>query len=213
MKKACLLFWILIQLCLDTFGQDKSDNIYLETGFGTGSYSSFNIGIDMLVYETHMFTISYSIQSRISSATPPGYQAGFSFSGGDQSPIDQLQLVYFIYGKVLYIPGFTPRFALRGGIVVGNYFHPVNFVHVNPAAGSWFSIFPPYDTYTMEKDFTTGLILNPTVELPFTSVLGILGGVFSIISTQTNSYGVNINIMLGSLRDKTVQMKYRNSPY
>lgn len=168
---------------------------YSEFGLGGGTGYSAKLALNFIINKNSFFSLSYYYISNKASTTPPDYEPGLVIFG-DATPQQTASLACPMYGRVLYTPKRNTRFILKGGFALGRVSTPENFVPVNPG---WLG--PNYD-YSISHDFTAGIILNPSMEVPFGRVFGMSFGLYSILTSQVSSTGVEVNFLLGKLRNK-----------
>jgi len=201
MKRHIFLFNLLASLCCMpcSYGQVFC---YSEFGLGGGTDHSAKLSLDFIINKNNFFSLSYYSISNNASTTPPDYEPGLTFFGNDL-PQQTTSLVCPMYGRVLYMPGKNTRFILKGGLALGRVSTPENFVPLVPQG--WFWLGPNY-TYNINHEFTAGIILNPSVEIPFGRVFGMSVGLYSILTSQISSTGLEVNFILGKLRNKKKDM-------
>ena len=168
--------------------------IYGEMGSGEGTSISRQIGVNMIMPKSNMFSMFYAGSYRISPNTPSDYK-GILFSDFLKQKLNVLMLCY---GKVYNGNSSNVRYILRGGIAIGNVITPVNYQHSIFPPGSWIN-YPNY-TYTLNRQFIMGLVLKPSVELTLARYFGLAIGAYANVNPEMSVVGVDASIIFGSVR-------------
>jgi len=194
MKKAHLLFYLLLLECYPIYGQYG----YLEEGVGGGTHFSAKVGFGGVIKKVNNFSLSMYYLSRRSNNAPADYHPGLVFFG-DGRPQTITELICPMYGKVFYMANSNSRFVVKGGLAIGSVINPVNFVPAHST--SWLYLGPNY-IYSTNTDITAGIVLNPSIELPVCRVFGLSFGMYCVFTSKSSSIGLEGNILLGVVRNK-----------
>ena len=177
--------------------QSKDVFIYDETGIGYGTHFSFQTAINCIFNNDQVAALGFYRNSRLAPDAPSDYHTGV-LTG---LPRQRLNMLGFMYGKVLYARNYKLRYVLKGGLAIGDATTPANF---QPAGNGAIWYFGPNYTYSNNTVFNYGVVINPTVELPLSPYFGFSLGIFSMINPISSSAGLEANVIFGRLRDKKV---------
>jgi hypothetical protein len=197
MKKPLLLL-IFVLFCQQAFSR-KMDSlyVYMDAGalFGINKINGVTLGINA-VYKQHAFTFSHCDFTNAAKNVPADYEPGFALFGG--TPLTSLFLLGLEYGHVWYSSKPIMRFVLKGGLFMGTYEYPDNFVP-QESTGMFFTSSNYSFEYKTEKVFAVKL--SPTLELP-SRFAGLSIGLFGLIVPKSSTAGLQINVLLGKVRNK-----------
>ena len=193
--KYIVLFLCMLFLQLRPFA--KKDSLYVYSvwgvGVGTGPEFSFKLGADV-IYKRQAFSFAYQ-----GCLLPAKEQPADFFAGITKHRVrvrSRADLFSLMYGRVWYL-GSTARFIMKGGVVAGKYTYPSNFVYLPPPGGAYGGNY----SYTEVSTSFFGIKLNPVLEIP-TPVVGGTVGVYAYASNIAISAGIELNFLLGELKDK-----------
>ena len=174
MKKALLIMFAVF--CgYSAYCQSKDVFIYDETGIGYGTHFSFQTAINCIFNNDQVAALGFYRNSRLAPDAPSDYHTGV-LTG---LPRQRLNMLGFMYGKVLYARNYKLRYVLKGGLAIGDATTPANF---QPAGNGAIWYFGPNYTYSNNTVFNYGVVINPI----------------------SSSAGLEANVIFGRLRDKKV---------
>ncbi len=193
----------LLLYCCSTFVYAQTDStaitakirypyIYAETGLSLGTHASAYADLNMVFQKDNIISLYYLNCGRNSPTVPKDY--GTDFFG--LQPLQIVSMYGITYGKVFYTNSPLLRYVLKGGISAGTVSTPVNFVKVY--GGGWFG--PDY-SYTNDKQFTVGILLNPEIEFPLGRYFGFTFGAFADINPISTVAGINLGLIFGKVRN------------
>ncbi len=192
MKKIILLCVIVI-FAINCFAQQQN-LLYMEAGAGGGTHVSFKFGLNYVFYESNVVSALLFSNFKNDPSVPGDYQRDL-FGG---RPKDYMTIGAFMYGKMLYSIDREVRYNLRGGLALGNVTTPVNF----RKRYTYSYLFGSNYDYDQDTKNTAGVVLNPTIEFPFGRAFGLSVGLFSVISAEMSSFGVEGSMLIGRVRHK-----------
>lgn len=193
MKHIIILFSLVISLNGQAqFFQNHA--LYVTCGLNkaTDDYAGTSGSLQYVYKEKFALKYGSSSNMRVAETLPSNYSLGlFSLS----RPKDRLSFEYFTIGGVLKFKDF-------------------HFVRLNLAVGvarikekkitEWESTYGgPYGSNYIPKSNlveSTGIILNPSLELPLGRGIGISISPYAIFSNKLQSAGCSFNVMFGLLR-------------
>lgn len=130
---------------------------------------------------------------------PEDFERGFVFG---KVPAVIIKSRAILVGKVMEHPNGLWQFDLRGGINFGTVQKPVNFVKKSKTDPG---MSPPLSnnySYDLEKKSFVGLVLNPTINLNFSRVVGLSLGARANLNPNDISVGFEAGLIMGYLRGK-----------
>lgn len=175
--------------------QKKSNNLYLSDSFDIGG-DFLGIGLDLnfIYHEETSFTLGVFGNLSLTKNYPSDIDNSdsFGFSG-----IDGSGHFYVMVGKMMKVNNFSRiRFNLSAGLA-----RSLGDVHENFVRGQKTDDGYYYD-YDLNSYQTVSLILNPKIEFPLFSLIGIQISPKIILNKHRSFYGVGFGIMLGKLRER-----------
>jgi hypothetical protein len=173
---------------------------YGEIGGGYGTHGSLKIAFDIINHTSNTISICFFFSSHRDPDRPPDFAPGLF----EPYPQQQLYMFGIMYGKVFYSKQTTTRFVLKGGLSGGVVYTPQNYI----SAGSWFEA---NYTYSLKHEFTPGILLNPTMELPVRRYFGLSFGLYTNVNFISPVFGVEGSMIFGKLRNKTLQEMNRKA--
>lgn len=172
-----------------------------------GKYPGGKYSLEFINSNNISYTFGVYEQGRKYDNLPDDYEPPngiFSvFLFGMDFPLEERTTVYLGLGKIIQTDEGETRFNLSAGLGCNLLSYPTNFIKITP------SITSENYSYTYKKDYSIGLILNPTVDFAFCRYFGISTGFISVISPNGSSFGFELSYMLGAVRQKRI--KNRNA--
>ena len=198
MKKLLLLLAVLLFQHPAFSKKLDSLYIYMDLGgmVGINKTNGVTLGINA-VYKKHAFTFAYCDFTNAAKNVPFDYEPGFSLLG-DGTPLTSLVLLGLEYGHVWYFNRPVTRFVLKGGLFIGTYEYPDNFVP-QQSTGMFFVSSNYSFEYKTRKVFAVKV--SPTLELP-SRFAGLSVGLFGMVVPKSSTAGVEIHLLLGKVRNK-----------
>lgn len=188
---ALLVFLLLLN---NVYADKKGPFIYAEAGFGIGEQHLGKLSVN-IIYGKHVFSTGVYRYAQPAKNSPPDYHAGaFDLFANPTKVYAPVVLWGLMYGRqyTAYHP--YCRMLIKGGLFTGLYMHPENFRH----AGGLFSSNYDYDEI---HETAFGFVVNPVIEFP-ARYAGISCGVYAVVSNRISGGGINMNFLLGKLREK-----------
>jgi hypothetical protein len=128
---------------------------------------------------------------------PSGIFSNFLF--GMDYPMEERTTVYFGMGKVFPADKGKNRFNLSAGLGYNLLSYPSDFKKITPSGTS------ENYSYVYKKDYSIGLVINPTADFGVWRFFGLSTGIISVISPNGSSVGFELSYMLGSVRHKKIK--------
>jgi hypothetical protein len=109
-----------------------------------------------------------------------------------------LVLLGLEYGHVWYFSKPIVRLILKSGVFMGTYEYPDNFTPKKPTGSLFLSSNYSFE-YKRERVFAAKI--SPSLELP-SRFAGLSVGMFGMIAPKSGTAGIEINVLLGKVRNK-----------
>lgn len=168
--------------------------IYGEIGGGGGGNTAIKFGLNSLFLKDNIVCFDYYYNGGIADNIPADYR-GQLFGGRPRYSMNTFNL---LYGKMFSESPFI-RVALKGGLSMGIANYPNEYIPRK--SGGMFSFGTNY-TVAYKHEFVGGLLLNPVVELPFTSGWGMAVGLQGNINSYKSFVNLEITTIFGKIRDR-----------
>lgn len=175
--------------------QQTKNLLYIDAGLGGGDVLSTKAGLNYVFNESNVFSFTLYQHFKTTVNYPADYNGGGILLQSN-IPKDYMTIGVLMYGKMLYSKVQNIRYNLKAGIAIGYVTNKINFRH---SSGGWFQSNYDYDT---KNNRIAGIVLNPTIEFPFNHACGLSFGLFSAITTEMSSFGIEGNILLGKVRNR-----------
>lgn len=182
------------------FNKPASNSIFGQFTYGNGSHEIISGSLTYINKKGFSITLQAANESRNSKNVPPDYEPGWLVIFGDGIPNESISTTSILAGKVLEEESRLIRLNLRAGISYGIIERPVNFVKKSKSAFIFGST--SYYEYDIQKNRYIGLILNPTMDIMISRIVGLSTGIRANINGQTITYGGEIGLQIGSLRKR-----------
>lgn len=195
MKQVFFLFSVIISLAGRTqVFQDHA--LYLSSGYNKTSdnYTGGSGSLQYLYKEKFALKYGSSSNGQVSETLPRDYSGGlFSVS----KPKNRLSFEYITVGRVLKIKDFhLVRLNLAVGVA---RITKKTITGWEPTYGGLFDA--NYIAKT-NPETSSGIILNPALELPLGRGIGLSISPYAVFSNKLQSAGCSFNVMFGLLRGK-----------
>lgn len=195
MKQAILILSLVISLTgQGQFFQNHA--LYLTSGLNSASnnYSGSSGSLQYVYKEKYALKYGTSSNMRVSETLPRDYSGGlFSFG----KPKDRLFFEYVTIGRVLKLKS-TPLIRLNLAIGVARIQEKTITEWESTYGGLFGANYIPKSNLTK----STGIMLNPSLELPLGRGIGFSISSYAIFSNKLESAGCSFNLMIGLLRGK-----------
>ncbi len=191
--KRIFLFLALIYLCTllhPAMAQAKKLFIYGELGIGLGNFSGGKFALNT-IFDNNIITAGFWPDFRRSPQCPADYSSLFS-----NSVSQTITTFGLLYGKVLYTHNNAVRYTFKGGIGGCRVVSPSNFVR---QYNTWFG---PNYSFERREETSVPLILNPSMELPYSRGFGFNFGIYGNVNLISPSVAVEANMIFGYLRKR-----------
>lgn len=189
-----ILFFFLSHHVKGQFSENH--NIYTQSSFSIGTHLGIHGSIDYIYKNTYSLSVGARLYGQKSKQRPSDFKGGFAsaISFGLADGNDLYTDVHVLVGRVLplNIPG--RRLNLRAGLSYTDVTKAINFEPIEK------SILGGNYSFDNHRFSTVSLVLNPTLEYPFSQVLGISVYGLCIVNKETVNVGVGFGIIYGFLR-------------
>lgn len=199
---------LLLSLCLASIFSSAqfSKNHLIYASIGDTHLSNYDGGVTSLHYihkNKYSFEFAYSALYRKSPSQPEDYQPFFDliiFQPGDYEAYDQIQSFTLMIGRIIPTELNKIRFNLKGGIAYSRILEVSNWVKKSRPFifSSW-----EYYEYDIGISRRFGIAIEPSLEFPLGRFVGASLNPFALINEKNFTYGCNVKIMIGLLRQKT----------
>lgn len=189
------LFIGFIQTIAAQFSNPSSHSVYAQFTHGNGSHDIYSASLTHINKRGFSITLQSTNESRNSKNLPADYEPGWSIMG-DGIPDVSISTKSLLVGKVFEEQSKLLRFNLQGGICYGTIERPVNFVK---KSYHFFGAVTYYD-YELQKNRFIGLILNPTMDILISRMIGFSTGILTNINHQTITMGAQFSLQFGFIR-------------
>ncbi len=205
MIKKIIFFKFLLVSTMASAQFAENHFIYIDLGVPVASnYSGSVIDADLnyIYKQKYTFEFGFSFLYRESESQPEDYNYDpfIDLWPTEQSPFDQIYSFKLLTGRLIKTKSKLVRFNLKGGLSYSRFIKVTSWEKVT-RSGFFGSSYEDYD-YELEKLEGFGLVIEPSIEFPLTRVVGLSVSPFAYLSNQASAYGLNLEIMLGYLRDK-----------
>lgn len=192
-----IIFFVIgfIQTIAAQFSNPASHSVYAQFTHGNGSHDIYSSSLTHINKRGFSITLQSTNESRNSKNLPADYEPGWSIMG-DGIPDVSISTKSLLVGKVFEEQSKLLRFNLQGGICYGTIERPVNFVK---KSYHFFGAVTYYD-YELQKNRFIGLILNPTMDILISRMIGFSTGILTNINHQTITMGAQFSLQFGFIR-------------
>jgi len=181
----------------------ENSNLYLKAGGIVGNYYGVDLSLEYISHKEQSFSAGVYFQNRKSPDIPEDYVSPLGimgkvmFWGLDLDyPKVELTTFYLSTGKVLKSNSGKIRYDLSGGIGVNYIVAPANFIKKEPLESA------ENYSYTFNKGYSLGLIINPSVDFAIWKYFGFSTGITSMISKEGFTCGIEIAYLIGLVNNK-----------
>lgn len=177
----------------------KSTFVFLTMGYGAGTHLTGSVSLDFVTARHLFFSFGFTDQTRTSNNAPSGYRSGIFDIFGADGPEETLQQAFFTGGKIFPSKHSRFRYVLSGGLAIGRFTEPVNFVKKTSIP---ILIFGNSHSYSQKTTQTLGLILAPRIDIPVARWFGMSLGALATINRKSSGFAVIGSMQLGYLRQR-----------
>jgi len=200
MKRLYTFLALLICLTAVVHAQSASRHktyFMLTFGGGIGTHLTGTLSLDVISPTDFFFSASYWRQGKDAPEVPSDYNKGLTFFG-DGVPEQATEMFALTFGKVF--PSSHPRcrYVLSGGLGMGTFQEPTNFVR---RSQDIFSLSSNY-SYSEEKTPVVGLLFTPRIEFPIARWFGLSIGTLININSKDSAFALTTAMQFGRLRKK-----------
>lgn len=179
----------------------EKHHIYTKFGFELGTHLGLNISYNYIYNNAYSLEVGVRGYCAKSELRPSDYKAGleaaFSLGLGNSNGNDYYNDVFLLVGKVIPINRLSNR---RLNVKVGLAYTEVNVVeNFQPAPTSFLGA---NYTYDIRHYNTISLLINPTLEYPFSQFIGVYVSPQISVNKEAVNVGVGIGLEVGLLRGK-----------
>ena len=195
MKQIIILFSLVVSLSGQAqLFQNHALKVTSGLNIATGDYLGTSGSLQYVYKEKFALKYGSSSNMRVAETLPPNYSRGlFSLS----RPKDRLSFQYFTLGRVLKFKDFHfVRLNLAVGVA------RIKEKKVTEWESTYGGLFEANYIPKSSLAESTGIILNPSLELPLGRGVGISISPYAVFSNKLQSVGCSFNLMFGLLRGK-----------
>jgi hypothetical protein len=201
--KLCLLLAVILISQLVFAQLPENSNLYLKAGGIIGNYYGADISLEYVNNNEQSFSIGAYIQNRKAPDIPEDYISplgivGKIFFWGLDLDYPQVEVTtfYLSTGKILKSNTDKIRFDLSGGVGFNYINTPTGFIKKEPQESM------ENYSYTYEKGYSFGLIINPSVDFAVWKYFGFSAGITSMITRDRFTCGLEIAYLIGLVNHK-----------
>lgn len=176
-----------------------SNGYYYKLTLGYGTHLVLNQSFHHVNKRGFSLGFQQAYEIRRMRNLPEDFERGFLFA---RVPSVIIKSQAVLVGKVMEHPRGLMQFDLRGGINFGTVQKPVNFVKKSKTEPGMSPPFSNNYKYDIEKKSFVGLVINPTVNLNLSRVVGLSLGARANLNPNDISVGFEAGLILGYLRGK-----------
>lgn len=191
-----LVFFGSVVSVIAQFSKPASHSVYAQFTHGNGSHDIYSASLTHINKRGFSITLQSTNESRNSKNLPADYELEWSILG-DGIPDVSISTKSLLVGKVFEEKSKLLRFNLQGGICYGTIERPVNFV--KKSRRSFFGTTSYYE-YELQKNRFIGLMLNPTMDIMISRMIGFSTGILANINHQTITMGAQFSLQVGFIR-------------
>ena len=203
MSLPLLLTLATVSFCQQTGGQAKQTGfkrIYFQAGTGLTSSKgvSFNLGVQAVLKNNWVATISYQGIEMDAKNTPADYEPAFDFLFTDPMPTNDMKVINFTMGK-FFATGRKTWFTTEAGLsVVSGQELKFTSQPVETGFLYWSS------NYSVQKEnkATIGAVLKADFNWAFLPFAGLGTGVYANFNSIQSPVGFEIKLLIGKMNTK-----------
>ena len=203
MSLPLLLTLATVSFCQQTGGQAKQSGfkkIYFEAGTGLTSSNgvSFNLGVQAILKNNWVATISYQGIEMDAKNTPADYEPAFDFLFTDPMPTNDMKVINFTMGKY-FATGRKTWFTTEAGLsIVSGQELKFTSQPIETGFLYWSS------NYSVQKEnkTTIGGVLKADFNWAFLPFAGLGAGVYANFNSIQSPVGFEIKLLLGKMNTK-----------
>ena len=203
MSLPLLLTLATVSFCQQTEGQAKQSGfkkIYFQAGTGLTSSNgvSFNLGVQAVLKNNWVATISYQGIEMDAKNTPADYEPAFDFLFTDPMPTNDMKVINFTMGK-FFATGRKTWFTTEAGLsVVSGQELKFTSQPVETGFLYWSS------NYSVQKEnkATIGAVLKADFNWAFLPFAGLGTGVYANFNSIQSPVGFEIKLLIGKMNTK-----------
>lgn len=202
--KASLIITTLLLLASSTFAQWSNTDLRSQTkkhalfGSGdyiTGNYQGGDIGINFIYNNKYSVKLGFSISEKSSTHLSQDFlKSGQTLSTTELSPPNEhFESIHLLFGRVFNLDARNRfRITLQGGPGISAVQEPV----FQSTLENHSSVLTDYELKYHKKSCAS-FVLNPKIEFPVVSVVGLSIGPMTIINQERTFWGASIGLMYG----------------
>ena len=202
--KHCFLFSLVLISQIVSAQILENRNLYFKSSGSLGNYFGGKVSVEYLNIKDQSFTIGVYGQGRIAPNLPKDYVSPaalfeklFLFGLNLDTPMEERTTYYLSTGKVFKSKKSNTRFNLTGGLGYIYMTTPVNFIKTTVQGSS------ENYSYDYKKEYSFGLVINPSVDFAVWKYFGFSAGLISIISKDRFSYGFEASYLVGLVNNRS----------
>lgn len=190
----------LMFLSHHSLGQINPDYLIYSSFKGNlGNYYGGGITLDLINKSDFSFGIGYYEHDKKPKDLPTDYKKGILslLSIGEDIAKEKMQSVSFTLGRVFFSKSNSGiRYNLKAGMIYSVLKTPTNWLKLNE--GSLLSM--ENYSYNYEKQYSFGILINPTIDFPLLKFLGFSVGPYSFLNSKSISYGIELTTLIGCVK-------------
>lgn len=160
-----------------------------------GNYKGGDIGINYIYNNKFSIKLGFSISEKLVTTLPQDLlKSGQTLSSiGLKAPNENFENIHLLFGRVFSLDKKNKlRLTMQGGPGISAIREPEFSNNEN-------NINPSHSDYSISYQRTSHLsvIVNPKIEFPFASVLGLSVGPMVIVNEERTFWGTSIGLMYG----------------
>ena len=203
-----LLFLVISGALTCSYAQytDNEESFsYYEIGSGLQKFNNWHVVCNVKFNSNDIISGGFNYHIRLTPQLPGDFIPEYStWIGNLPIPRQSFALFTMMYGKVFYSPSRFIRFVARSGFAVGRCDQSVDFKPAEIIVSSGFLGGDRTSNYTFKEQIitVTGVVINPTMEIPLLRGFGINMGVYANINNVASIYSLDASLIFGQLRNR-----------
>jgi len=182
----------------------ENRNLYFKLGGSIGNFNGGKISLEYINLKGQSFSIAMCGQGRRAPNIPKDYVSPSGIFGkilfwGQELdyPKENRTTLYLATGKNIDLnQNGKIRLNFAGGLGCSYLTTPINFIKKEPqgTAENYY--------YLYKKEYSLGVVLNPSVDFAVWKYFGFSAGILSIISKERFSCGVEVSYLIGLVNNR-----------
>ncbi|MCF6333291.1 MAG: hypothetical protein L3J11_08400 [Draconibacterium sp.] len=172
----------------------KKHFLYASGDVMVGNYKGGDLGINYIFNNKYSIKFGFSASNKQTTFLPSDYlkSSGNEVPANSNFPKEDLENFHLLVGRVIALNSKKNfRIIIRGGPGLSITRVPINWQRRKN------NLFRSNYNFDIQQKKKLNLIINPKIEFPFASIIGLSFGPMFIIDKEESFFGAGIGIMYG----------------